>query len=45
MPKAKHNQALTVAGDEYHARVVAFFDANLANAGPPPGTATHTPVE
>lgn len=30
VPKAKHNQALTVAGDEYHARVVAFFDAHLA---------------
>jgi len=45
VPKAKHNQALTVAGEEYHAKLVAFFDANLANAGPPPaGTATHTPV-
>lgn len=45
VPKAKHNQALTVAGDEYHARVVAFFDTHLAHAGPPPaGTATHTPV-
>ena len=27
--KAKHNQALTVAGDEYHSRVIAFFDAHL----------------
>jgi len=45
VPKAKHNQALTVAGAEYHAKLIAFFDANLANAGPPPaGTATHTPV-
>jgi dipeptidyl aminopeptidase/acylaminoacyl peptidase len=45
VPKAKHNQALTVAGDEYHAKVVAFFDAHLANAGPPPaGSGTHTPV-
>ena len=30
VPKAKHNQALTVAGDEYHNRVLAFFDAHLA---------------
>jgi pimeloyl-ACP methyl ester carboxylesterase len=45
VPKAKHNQALTVAGAEYHDKLVAFFDANLAAAGPPPaGTATHTPV-
>jgi pimeloyl-ACP methyl ester carboxylesterase len=27
--KAKHNQALTVAGDEYHSRVIAFFDTHL----------------
>ncbi len=27
--KAKHNQALTVAGDEYHSRVIAFFDKHL----------------
>ena len=39
------SQAITIAGDEYHSRIVAFFDANLANAGPPPsGTATHTPI-
>jgi len=30
VPKAKHNQALTVAGDEYPRRVVAFFDRHLA---------------
>ncbi|MCE9565622.1 MAG: dienelactone hydrolase family protein [Planctomycetes bacterium] len=35
VPKAKHNGALTVAGDAYHARVVAFFDAHLANNNPP----------
>ncbi|MBA4067258.1 MAG: hypothetical protein C0501_26835 [Isosphaera sp.] len=35
VPKAKHNQALTVAGDEYHARVLAFFDAHLGNAAGP----------
>jgi uncharacterized protein len=28
VPKAKHNQALTVAGDEYHTRVIAFFDTH-----------------
>src|SRR6478672_8197854 len=40
VPKAKHNQAITIAADDYHSRVVAFFDANLAAAGPPPsGTA------
>jgi hypothetical protein len=45
VPKAKHNQAITLAGDEYNARVVAFFDTNLANASPTPaGTATHTPL-
>jgi pimeloyl-ACP methyl ester carboxylesterase len=31
VPGAKHNQALTVAGDEYHAKVVAFFDRHLAS--------------
>ena len=30
VPKAKHNQALHVAGDEYHRRVVEFFDLHLA---------------
>lgn len=30
VPKAKHNQALHVAGDEYHRRVVEFFDRHLA---------------
>jgi uncharacterized protein len=30
VPKAKHNQALTIAGDDYHARLLAFFDAHLA---------------
>ncbi|MBX9584812.1 MAG: alpha/beta fold hydrolase [Gemmataceae bacterium] len=34
VPKAKHNQAHQAAGDEYHARVVAFFDQHLgATAG------------
>jgi pimeloyl-ACP methyl ester carboxylesterase len=44
VPKAKHNQALSVAGAEYHDKVVAFFDAHLANAGPAEGTAVHTPL-
>jgi dipeptidyl aminopeptidase/acylaminoacyl peptidase len=30
VPKAKHNQALHVAGDEYSRTVVAFFDLHLA---------------
>jgi uncharacterized protein len=30
VPKAKHNQALHVAGDEYARTVVQFFDAHLA---------------
>lgn len=31
--KAKHNQAIQIAGDEYHERIVSFFDQHLANAG------------
>jgi pimeloyl-ACP methyl ester carboxylesterase len=31
VPKAKHNQAIAIAEDEYHARVVAFFEKNLAS--------------
>ncbi len=30
VPKAKHNQALNTVGDEYHRRLVEFFDAHLA---------------
>jgi pimeloyl-ACP methyl ester carboxylesterase len=30
VPKAKHNQAIAVAEQEYHRRVVEFFDRNLA---------------
>ena len=45
VPKAKHNQAITIAADDYHSRIVNFFDANLSNAGPPPsGSAIHTPL-
>ena len=36
--KAKHNQALHVAGDEYRRRVLAFFDQHLA-AQPRPDAA------
>jgi pimeloyl-ACP methyl ester carboxylesterase len=31
VPKAKHNQAIAIAEDEYHARVVAFFEKHLAS--------------
>jgi pimeloyl-ACP methyl ester carboxylesterase len=38
VPGAKHNQALKVAGDEYHARVVRFFEEHLAGVEvAPPG--------
>jgi len=29
--KAKHNQALEIAGDEYRRRILAFFNTHLAN--------------
>ncbi len=35
VPKAKHNQALHVAGDEYHRRLIAFFDRHLAREPEP----------
>lgn len=31
--KAKHNQAIQIASDEYHRKVVDFFDLHLGNAG------------
>ncbi len=31
VPKARHNQAISVAGEEYHARVIRFLDQHLAN--------------
>lgn len=34
VPKAKHNQAAQVAGDEYVRRIREFFDTNLAGAAP-----------
>jgi pimeloyl-ACP methyl ester carboxylesterase len=33
--KAKHNQALHLAGDEYHRRLVEFFDRHLADLPAP----------
>jgi pimeloyl-ACP methyl ester carboxylesterase len=36
VPKAKHNQAIHAAADEYHRKVVEFFDRHLA---PPQGAA------
>jgi pimeloyl-ACP methyl ester carboxylesterase len=44
VPQARHNQALTVAGNEYHTALLGFFDTHLANAEPPAGTATHAPL-
>jgi dipeptidyl aminopeptidase/acylaminoacyl peptidase len=35
VPKAKHNQALHVAGDEYHRVLVEFFDRHLAGQSEP----------
>lgn len=37
VPKAKHNQALHVAGEEYTRRLVGFFDAHLARESSPTG--------
>ncbi len=34
VPKAKHNQALHVAGPEYHRAVVQFFDVHLGEVEP-----------
>jgi len=52
VPKAKHNQALNTDGDQYHRRLVEFFDAHLAVAVEPisdsghlPPTDAPTPVE
>ncbi len=36
VPKAKHNQALTVSEAEYHAKLVGFFDAHLGEPGTVP---------
>jgi pimeloyl-ACP methyl ester carboxylesterase len=33
--KAKHNQALHVAGDEYHRKLIEFFDEHLAGVAAP----------
>jgi hypothetical protein len=43
---AKHNQAFHIAGEEYHRRVLAFFDKHLAQEGGAPSTdhATEEPT-
>ena len=33
--KAKHNQAMHIAGDEYHRKLVEFFDEHLGNVAEP----------
>jgi pimeloyl-ACP methyl ester carboxylesterase len=33
--KAKHNQALHVAGEEYHRKLIEFFDEHLGGIAPP----------
>jgi pimeloyl-ACP methyl ester carboxylesterase len=43
VPKAKHNQAVVVAGEEYGRRVVAFFDEHLAPHSDAP-SGDETPV-
>jgi pimeloyl-ACP methyl ester carboxylesterase len=46
VPRAKHNQAISIAGDDYHNRIVAFFDANLASvASAPISTVVSAAVE
>jgi pimeloyl-ACP methyl ester carboxylesterase len=45
VPKAKHNQAITTAGDEYHARVVAFFDAHLGGPVRTPTTSSDPVID
>jgi uncharacterized protein len=44
VPGAKHNQALNVAGDEYHAKLLAFFDAHLGSLNPAPAPASTADV-
>jgi fermentation-respiration switch protein FrsA (DUF1100 family) len=42
---AKHNQALHVAGDEYHRKLIEFFDTHLAGVGPGQANAESAPVD
>ena len=44
VPGAKHNQAIAVAEDEYHRRVVEFFDRHLAGVVPDDDSAPHAVV-
>jgi fermentation-respiration switch protein FrsA (DUF1100 family) len=41
VPKAKHNQAIQIAGDEYTRRLVEFFEAHLA---PQHKSGEHEPI-
>jgi alpha-beta hydrolase superfamily lysophospholipase len=45
IPGAKHNQALHVAGEEYHRRVIDFFDKHLAGLDTTPDGAHLPPNE
>ncbi|HEY2787714.1 MAG TPA: alpha/beta fold hydrolase [Fimbriiglobus sp.] len=42
--KAKHNQALHVAGEEYHRKLVEFFDEHLGGIAPPDSNPDLGPV-
>jgi pimeloyl-ACP methyl ester carboxylesterase len=42
---AKHNQALHVAGDEYHRKLIEFFDTHLAGVAPGRANAESAPVD
>lgn len=46
VPNAKHNQAIQLVAEEYHRRVLAFFDAHLSGeeSPDPPGGADQTAV-
>jgi hypothetical protein len=41
---AKHNQALHVAGEEYHRKLIEFFDEHLAGIAPPDSNPDFDPV-
>jgi len=42
--KAKHNQARQVAGDEYHRKLIKFFDEHLGNVVEPKSKTNLMPV-
>ena len=43
VPGAKHNQALNVAGDEYHKKLVEFFDRHMGEASTDSAVSPSTP--